>query len=154
MVASMRRSCLVLLAGAALLGACNAEPVSPTATPVSDYISAVTARNGQVTAVLRDSAPPPASFGPSAEVTGGGPVRHGGNAKISLRGGSAFTRVYVSTPMGAGCWDVSLPDGVTVEDLVLDLSPRLRAGRLKVGYTLEGPSGVGGATEEELDIGD
>jgi hypothetical protein len=154
MVASPRRSCLVLLVWAAFLSACTPEPVAPTAAQVTDYSAAVTARSGQVTAVLRDSAPPAASFGPTAEVTGGGPVRHGGNAKISLKGGSAFTRVYVSTPMGAGCWDVSLPDGVTVEDLVLDLSPKLRAGRLKVRYTLEGPSGVGGATEEELDVGD
>jgi hypothetical protein len=153
MVASMRRSSLFLLAGT-LLSACTPEPMAPTAAQVTDYIAAVTARSGQVTAVLRDSAPPAASFGPNAEVTGSGPVAHGGNAKINLRGGSAFTQVYVSTPMAAGCWDVSLPDGVTVEDLVLDLSPKLRPGRLKVRYTLEGPSGVGGATEEELEVGD
>jgi len=153
MVASMRRSCLSL-AVAALSAACAPELVSPTNGPVSDYIAAVSARNGQVTAVLRDSAPPAASFGPNAQVTGNGTVTHGGSARISLAGGAAFTRVYVSTPMAAGCWDVTLPTGVTVEDLVLAVSPKLRPGRLKVRYTLEGPSGVGGATEEVLDVGD
>jgi hypothetical protein len=153
MVASMRRSCLFLLAAAALSGGCASEPVSPAAGRIDEYIAAVTARNGQVTAVLRDSAPPPASFGPAAQVSGAGPVAHGGSARISLAGGSDFTRVYVSTPMAAGCWDVSLPSGVTVEDLVMGLSPKLRTGRLKVRFTLEGPSGVGGAAEEEIAIG-
>jgi len=153
MVASMRRSCLVLLAGAALSAACASEPVSPALGRIDDYIAAVTARNGQVTAVLRDSAPPPASFGPIAQVTGTGSVVHGGSARISVVGGSDFTRVYVSTPMAAGCWDVSLPSGVTVEDLVMGLSPKLRTGRLKVRFTLEGPSGVGGAAEGEIDVG-
>jgi hypothetical protein len=153
MVASMRRSCL-LLATAAVSAACVSQPLAPTSGQISDYIAAVTARNGQVTAVLRDSAPPAASFGPNVQVTGGATVKHGGSARISLAGGAAFTRVYVSTPMAAGCWDVSLPTGVTVEDLVLAVSPKLRPGRLKVQYTLEGPSGVGGATEEVLDVGD
>lgn len=153
MVASMRRSCL-LLATAALSAACASQPLAPTVGQVSDYIAGVTARNGQVTAVLRDSAPPAASSGPQAKVTGGGTVKHGGSAQINLAGGAAFSRVYVSTPMASGCWDVSLPTGVTVEDLVLAVSPKLRPGRLKVRYTLEGPSGVGGAAEEVLDVGD
>ena len=154
MVASMRRPCLFLLAAAALTGACTPEPVAPTTGQISDYIATVTAQNGQVTAALRDSAPPPASFGPGAQVTGSGKVKRGGSARINLAGEADFTHVYVSTPMAGGCWDVTLPAGVTVEDLVLALSPNLRSGRLKVRYTLEGPSGVGGATEEVLDIGD
>jgi hypothetical protein len=153
MVAPMRRSCL-LLATAGLSAACVSEPLAPSTGQISDYIAAVTARNGQVAAVLRDSGPPAASFGPNAHVTGSSTVKHGGSARISLAGAAAFTRVYVSTPMAAGCWDVALPTGTTVEDLVLDVSPKLRPGRLKVRYTLEGPSGVGGATEEVLDIGD
>jgi hypothetical protein len=152
MVASMRRSCLVLLAGTALSAACASEPVSPAMGLINDYISTVTARNGQVTAVLRDSAPPPASSGPTAEVTGDA-AAHGGSARFSLAGASDFTRVYVSTPMAAGCWDVTLPNGVTVEDLEMGLNPKLRTGRLKVRFTLEGPSGVGGAVEEEIDVG-
>ena len=103
--------------------------------------------------MLRDSAPPPASSGPVAQVISPVPVSHGGSARISLVGGSDFTRVYVSTPMADGCWDVALPSGVTVEDLVMGLSPKLRSGRLRVRFTLEGPSGVGGAAEEEIDVG-
>jgi hypothetical protein len=152
MAASMRRSCLILLAAAAL-GACTSEPISPVPGRIDDYSAAVTARNGQVTAVLRDSAPPPASSGPVAQVSSPGPVAHGGSARVNLVGGSDFTRVYVSTPMADGCWDVSLPSGVTVEDLVMGLSPKLRTGRLRVRFTLEGPTGVGGAAEEEIDVG-
>ncbi|HTC24804.1 MAG TPA: hypothetical protein VK688_10595 [Gemmatimonadales bacterium] len=153
MVASLRRSCVLLIAGAALTVGCASEPLSPAAGRVDDYIAGVTARNGQVTAVLRDSAPPPASFGPAAQVTATDPVVHAGSASFNIAGGADFTRVYVSTPMGAGCWDVTLPNGVTVEDLVMGLSPKLRNGRLKVRFTLEGPSGVGGAAEQEIDVG-
>ena len=92
-------------------------------------------------------------LGPIARVSKPGPVTHGGSARVSVVGESDFTRVFVSTPMADGCWDVSLPSGVTVEDLVLGLNPELRSGRLKVRFTLEGPSGVGGASEEEIDVG-
>jgi hypothetical protein len=36
----------------------------------------------------------------------------------------------------------------------MGLSPKLRTGRLKVRFTLEGPTGVGGAAEEEIDVGE
>ena len=154
MVASMRRSRLLVLAGGALCAACASEPVSPSSARIDDYIAGVTARDGQVTAVLSDSAPPSASFGPSVVLNGGGKVQHGGSARISVAGGADFTRVYVSTPMASGTWDVALPSGVTVEDLVVGLSPKLRSGSLRVRFVLEGPSGVGGAAEEVLDVGE
>ena len=154
MVASMRRSCLLVLAGGALGTACVSEPLSPSSARIDAYIAGVTALNGQVTAVLSDSAPPKASFGPSVVVNGGGKVPHGGSARISVAGGADFTRVYVSTPMASGRWDVALPSGVTVEDLVVGLSPQLRSGNLRVRFVLEGPSGVGGAAEEVLDVGE
>ena len=152
----LRRLSFVLLAGAApLASGCAPETVAPNATRIDAFITGVTARGGQVTAVLSDSPPPSASAGPIAHVAPSGSVSHshGSRVRISVSGAADFSRVYVSTPAAAGCWDVLLPSGVTVEDLDLTVSAGVRAGRLTVRYTLEGPSGIGGATEQTLQIG-
>jgi hypothetical protein len=157
MAALLRRLGPFLLAagGAPFATGCGADPVAPTGTRIDALIAGVTAEGGQVTAVLSDSAPPRASAGPLAHVPGAASVSHshGGRARVSLTGGANFTRVYVSSPAASGRWDLWLPNGVTVEDLDVQVSAALRPGSLKVRYTLEGPSGVGGATEQTLEIG-
>ena len=78
-------------------------------------------RGGQVTAVLSDSPPPSATAGPIAHVAPSGSVSHshGSRVRISVSGAADFSCVYVSAAALAGCWDVPLPSGVTVEDLDL-----------------------------------
>lgn len=156
MAVLLRRLSLALLAGTApLANGCAPDPVAPTTTSIETFITSVTARSGQVTALLSDAPPPPASGGPIAHVPPTGTVSHahGSRVRISVSGAAAFNRVYISSPAASGSWDLLLPSGVTVEELDLTVSTAIRSGRLKVRYTLEGPSGVGGATEQTLEIG-
>jgi hypothetical protein len=122
---------------------------------VDAFIAGVTARGGQVTAVLNDFVPPPASSGPIARVPVTGMVSHahGSRLRTSVSGASDFSRVFVWSPGATGSWDILLPNGVTMEDLDITVSPALRAGNLRVRYTLEGPSGIGGPTEQLVQIG-
>lgn len=156
MAVLLRRLSLALLAATApLASGCAPDAVAPSTTRIADLITGVTARNGQVTALLSDAPPPPASSGPIAHVPPSGTVSHahGSRVRVSVSGTAAFNRVYVSSPSAAGSWDLLLPTGVALEDLDLTISPAVRSGRLRVWYTLEGPSGVGGATEQTLEIG-
>jgi hypothetical protein len=73
--------------------------------------------------------------------------------RVGVSGAADFTRVYVWSPGATGSWDILLPNDVTMEDLDITVSPALRAGNLRVRYTLEGPTGVGGPTEQLLQIG-
>src|SRR5262249_23469556 len=138
-----------------LVCGCGADPVAPTTTRIDALIAGVTAESGQIIAVLSDSAPPRATAGPLADVPVTATVSqaHGSRARIKVAGASNFTRVYVSSPAATGRWDVRLSSGVTVEDLDVSINSSLRSGRLTVRYTLEGPSGVGGATEQTIEVG-
>ena len=151
---NLLRLSVALVAGVALLPGCAPETVTPSTTRVDAFITGVTARGGQLTAVLSDYPPPPASFGPIAHVAATGKVSHahGSRLRVSVSGASNFTRVYLSAPGATGCWDVLLPNDVTLEDLDITVSAGVRAGNLRVRYTLEGPTGIGGATEQILQI--
>jgi hypothetical protein len=151
-----RRLSLALLAGTvSLASGCAPDAVAPSSTSIAALVTGVTARSGQVTALLSDAPPPPASSGPIAHVPPSATVSHahGSRVRISVSAAAAFNRVYISSPAASGCWDLLLPAGATLEDLDLTVSPAVRSGRLKVRYTLEGPTGVGGATEQTLEIG-
>jgi hypothetical protein len=154
MTSALRLS-LALAATATTLAACSSEAVAPSQPRVDAFIAGVTARGGQVTAVLNDFVPPAASSGPLALVPATGTVSHahGSRLRISVSGASDFTRVYVWSPGATGSWDILLPNDVTMEDLDITVSPALRAGNLRVRYTLEGPSGIGGPTEQLVQIG-
>jgi hypothetical protein len=155
MTSLLCRSRLALAVSITVVGACAPEAVAPTPTRVDAFITGVTARGGQFTAVLSDYLPPPASAGPIAHVPAVEKVSHahGSRVRISVSGASDFTRVYVWSPGASGSWDILLPNGVTMEDLDLTVNSGLRAGNLRVRYTLEGPTGIGGATEQLLQIG-
>jgi len=156
MAVLVRRLSLALLAGTvSLASGCAPDPVAPSSTSIAVLLTGVTARSGQVTAILSDAPPPPASSGPIAHVPPSATVSHahGSRVRISVSAAASFNRVYVSSPAASGCWDLLLPTGATLEDLDLTVSPGIRSGSVRIRYTLEGPSGVGGATEQTLEIG-
>jgi hypothetical protein len=154
MTSALRLS-LALAATVTTLAGCSSEAVAPNQPSVDAFIAGVTARGGQVTAVLKDFVPPAASSGPIARVPATGSVSHahGSRLRVGVSGAADFTRVYVWSPGATGSWDILLPNDVTMEDLDITVSAALRAGNLRVRYTLEGPTGVGGPTEQLLQIG-
>ncbi len=156
MAVPLRRLSLALLAGTvSLVSGCAPDAVAPSTPSIAALITGVTARSGQVTALLSDVSPPPASFGPIAHVPPSASVSHahGSRVRIGVSAAASFNRVYISSSAASGCWDLLLPTGATLEDLDVTVSPAVRSGSMKIRYTLEGPSGIGGATEQTLEMG-
>ena len=154
MPASLRPLRLALVAAAsAALASCAPEAIAPTYT-IEDFITNVTARTGTVVGVVRDTEAPTPATGPVPTVAGIATVVNGGSTRISVSADAGnFQRVFISTPSARGHWEVLLPDGVTVEDLVLSVGRTVRAGNLRLRYELEGVTGeIGPYAEQTLSV--
>jgi uncharacterized protein YfaP (DUF2135 family) len=150
MPASLRALRLALLAGGcAAVASCSPEPLAPT-YQIQDFISNVTARTGTVIGVVRDTDAPVPATGPVPTVAGIATVVNGGSARISVSADAgSFQRVFISSPSARGHWEVLLPDGVAVEDLVLSVARTVRAGNLRLRYELEAVGGEAGPYAEQ-----
>ena len=139
----------LVAAGCAVLSSCSAEPLSPTYV-IQDFISNVTARNGTVIGVVRDTDAPTPATGPLPTVAGIATVVNGGSARLSVSADAGtFQRVFISSPSARGHYEVLLPDGVAVEDLVLSVARTVRAGNLRLRYELEAVGGEAGPYAEQ-----
>jgi hypothetical protein len=145
------RRLTVALPLAAALASCAPEPLAPALT-IQDLFTGITARNGTVTAVAHEGAAPAAATGPAASVDGISTAVNGGSAGVDLSAPAAFQRVYVYSPTASGYYDVQLPSGVTLEDLVLSLNPAVRPGTIRVRYGAEGSGAVGPYAEQSLRV--
>lgn len=152
-VPDLSRHMTVLGAALVLLAGCDKpEPTNEAGTQINELISGVSARDGAVTGTLQPGQPPLGSSGPTAEVAGISSVVNGGSASVNVNGASEFQRVYVQALGADGYYDVQLPSGVTVENLVLGMASTLGAGNITVRYTLDGPGGVGAFAEQRMSV--
>jgi len=145
------RRLTVTLPLAAALAACAPEPLAP-AYKIQDLFSGVTALNGTVTAIVHDGDAPPAANGPAAAVAGISTAVNGGSAGVDVSAPAEFQRVYIYSPAASGYYDVQLPPGLTLADLVLNLKPDVRPGTIRVRYGAEGNGAVGPYAEQSLRV--
>lgn len=149
---SRGRGLLLAVSAALVVSACGEpEPLNPT-TSIADLISGISARNGAVTAALVTGAPIEGTAGPTADVSGISSVVNGGSSQVTVNGSSEFQRVMVSVLGVDGYWDVALPSGTSVEDLVMNIGSGLNAGSFRVRYVLEGPTGLGPIAEQTIRV--
>ncbi len=143
----------LVAAACAALASCAPEPLAPTYM-IQDFITNVTARTGTVIGVVHDTDAPTASTGPAPTVAGIATVVNGGSTRISVSADAgSFQRVFIFSPSARGHWEVLLPDGVAVEDLVLSVARTVRAGNLRLRYEIQGAtSEVGPYAEQTLSV--
>ena len=142
---SFARCLPALLACVSALAACNLEEpttIGPTGQ-MADYVTGVTARGGAVTGTLRAGALPTGSKGPKTSVAGVSGAVNGGSAKVSLAGDAGFQRVLVGVQGVDGYWELRLPSGASLEDLVVGIAPGFESGSLQMRYVVEGSQGLG-----------
>ena len=144
---------LMALSAALIVSACGnePEPLVPTST-IADFITGISARGGTVSGVVVAGAPQAGTAGPAADVTGISSVVNGGSSQVSLTGNGDFQRVFVSVVGADGYYDVQLPSGTPVEDLVMNMGSGLNAGSLRLRYVLEGPAGLGPIAEQTVRV--
>ena len=138
---------LSVAAGTAVLAitldACQSpEPLGPSGS-LADLITFVSARNESVLATLQPGAQPSGTAGPTVAVAGISSAVNGGSSQVSLDGSDTFTRVVVGIEGVDGYYDLRLPSGSSLEDVVLGVSPDMGAQQLRVRYAVEGVNGLG-----------
>jgi uncharacterized protein YfaP (DUF2135 family) len=143
----------LVAAGCAVLSSCSPEPIAPTYV-IQDFITNVTARDGTVLGVVRDTDMPTPATGPVPTVAGIATVVNGGSTRVNVAADAgSFQRVLISTPSARGHYEVQLPDGVALEDLVLSVARTVRAGNLRLRYEVEAVGGeVGPYAEQTLSV--
>lgn len=144
---------LLALGAALIVSACGnePEPLDPTSS-IADLISGISARNGEALGVVQAGVAPTGTTGPTAEVTGISSVINGGSSQVSLTGSDQFQRVLVSILGVDGYYDVTLPSGTGVEDLVMNMGTGINAGSFRLRYVLEGASGLGPIVEQTVRV--
>lgn len=150
--ASRLRVMLGSFAAALSLSSCSSpEALAPTGS-IADLIAFVSARDGTVQATLQPGAQPSGTAGPTVTVAGISSAVNGGSTQASLDGTGTFQRVVIGIEGVEGYYDLVLPSGTTLEDVVLGLSPSLGARQLRMRYAVEGPAGLGPFSSQTVRI--
>ena len=127
----------------AALSGCTAAVKPNTDFNIQDFISGVTNGAGTASAVLVQGAAPGSGGGPSASVTGVAVMINGGSSQQSLAAGSAFTKVILAIDGLNNYYELTLPAGVTTENLLISANPNAFASNLTFAYAVEDGSGLG-----------
>lgn len=125
------------------LGACTASLKPNTDSSITSFISGVTDGSGTVHAVLVDGAAPQASGGPTATVAGAAIMINGGSSQQAVNGSAAFDRVIVSVSGLDDYWELTLPAGVSAENVVVSANPDAYATHLTFNYSVASGASVG-----------
>ena len=125
------------------LAACEPPTTTGPTGVMSDYVTGITARGGSVVATLRAGALPTGTKGPKGSVAGISGAVNGGSAKVSLAGDADFQRVYVGVQGVDSYYELLLPTGTSLEDMVVGIAPGLTGGSLTMRYVMQGPQGLG-----------
>jgi hypothetical protein len=143
---------VVALLAAATLAACTEPTPLANTNAIETYITGVTARDGTAQATLQPGAPPAPTTGPTTDVVGISSVVNGGSTQVTLQGSDTYQRVLVGVLGAEGYYDLLLPTGSTLEDVVLNMATGLQGGTLRVRYAVEGPSGLGPWSEQNVRV--
>lgn len=148
---SVRRLSAAVLSLVAL-AACEPPTTTGPTGVMSDYVTGITARGGSVVATLRAGALPTGTKGPKGSVAGISGAVNGGSAKVSLAGDADFQRVYVGVQGVDSYYELLLPTGTSLEDLVVGIAPGLTGGSLTMRYVMQGPQGLGPISTQTMRV--
>jgi hypothetical protein len=137
----------------ALVGSLScSDSTSPDIDDISDFFASLTTANTQVSASLRSGDPPAAGSGPTAEVTGTSAMILGGSAQRTVTSTEPFNRVLVSVAGFPGYLELTLPNSVTSQDVILTLAQNLAESVFIVNIAAAAGTSVGTADTEPVSI--
>jgi hypothetical protein len=152
MMPSGRGSIASLLLASLALVACEPPTTTGPSGAMSDYITSISARNGEVVGTLRAGALPSGTAGPAMSVAGVSGAVNGGSAQVQLSRGTAFQRVLVGVQGVDAYYDVVLPSSTSLEGLVVGLAPGMVDGSLQMRYVAAGAVGLGEMVTQTLRV--
>lgn len=134
-----------------LTGCQSPEALGPTGS-LADLITFVSARNSTVQGTLQPGAQPSGTTGPTVALAGISSAVNGGSSTVSLDGSDTFQRVVIGIEGVDGYYDLLLPSGSALEDVVLGVSPQVGASQLRIRYAVEGVNGLGPFSNQTVRI--
>lgn len=111
------------------------QPLGPVGS-VADYITRVATADGSVVATLREGPAPASSGGAAPTVPATGTTVNGGSAQVAVSAGTDFTTVYVTLPGVDDYWELTLPAGASLSDVVVSVGATVTATTLRVQYAV------------------
>ena len=132
-------------------GCQSPEPLGPSGS-LADLITFVSARNSTVQGTLMAGAEPSGTTGPTVQLAGIASAVNGGSSTVSLAGSASFQRVVVGIEGVDGYYDLLLPSGSSLEDVVLGVSPQVAGTQLRMRYAVEGVNGLGPFASQNVRI--
>jgi hypothetical protein len=146
------RSIAILLFACVALAACEPPTTTGPTGVMSDYVTFITARNGEVVGTLRAGPLPSGTAGPALSVAGVSGAVNGGSAKVQLARSTSFQRLLVGVQGVDAYYDLVLPSTTSLEDLVVGLAPGMVDGSLQMRYVAAGAVGVGAMVTQTLRV--
>lgn len=147
----MARGAKAALAALVLAGCQGPEQLGPTAS-VTDYLPRVSTANGEISAVLRAGTPPVAGATEAPTVPEAATAVNGGSAQVAVSAAGEFTTVIVYVQGAADYWELTLPAGVSVSDVVLGVAPQATAGTIRVRYAVGSAGAIGSYAAQNLRV--
>lgn len=138
----------LLLAG--LVSSCKGPELLGPAFSIADVVTRVSTEDGTVTAVLHEGAAPTAGGAAAPVVPTQGTAVNGGSAAVQLESGAEFTTIIVAMAGADGYYQLTLPAGASVADLILGLSPDLPAGNQRLQYAVGDGAAVSAYGEQTM----
>lgn len=138
------------LMATALLSGCEATLKERTRLNIQDFIVSVTDANNTVQAVLVEGDAPDAASGPDASVRGIGVMINGGSSPQTVGGSANFTRIIVAIDGVENHYELTLPAGVSSQDILLGGSPNAFATRFNFKYAVGDAGEIGAYATQQM----
>lgn len=117
----------------ALAGCGGGEPMA-SAYQIENIITGVSTADGTVQAVLVDGPAPDAGAIAAPSVGGISAVVNGGSATINVGSGGTFNRMILAMASVDGYYELTLPAGVSAQDIILNVAPAASGASLHLRY--------------------
>jgi hypothetical protein len=152
MSVKVRRMGLLSASVAMILAASCGDSTAPDTTDVRDFINSVATGNNQISAAFRAGSAPSGGSGPVAVVSGTSSMILGGGALRTVTSGTAFTRIIVAIDGVDGYWELTLPNAVTTQNIVLTLAQEVPDETFTVEYAAGTSAAIGTFDTEPVAI--
>ncbi len=115
------------------LAGCKDAEVVDSSYAIEQFITGVSTSDGSVQATLQSGDAPTAGGGGAPTVGGIAAVVNGGSAEIGVSS-TSFTRMIVAMQNARGYYELTLPAGVTAQNIILNVSTAAAGAQLRLLY--------------------
>ena len=146
------RSLIATLAAFTFMAACGDGGTDPSTPELNDFITAVSASSGNLSAQYHAGSAPTGGSGPAISATGSSALILGGSTLRTISGSAGFNRIIVAVEGVPGYWELSLASNVTTQDVILSVAQDIPNTSFTLQYAGGTSAGIGAVDEEAVSV--